>query len=157
MNDTENQSRVVVATRVSGVFDLVSGLALVAAAVAAAVYSALKENWILLAVDAALAAFGIFETALFFAVKRRPKELVTLEDGDIFYFDSRSGRMETAPLESLRAADVCADGSTRGRKAVLTLYFEREKVEISYVKDAAQAAALLRKSICAASVKETGE
>lgn len=157
MNETEKETRVVVATRTSGVLDLVSGLALVAAAVAAAVYSALKENWIVLAVDIVLAAFGIFETALYFAVKRRPKELVVVCGEEILYYDSRLRRMETAPLKSLRAADVCADGAKRGRKAVLTLYFEREKVEINYVKDAAQAAALLRNSICAASVKETGE
>lgn len=157
MNETEKETRVVVATRTSGVLDLVSGLALVGAAVAAAVYSALKENWIVLAVDIVLAAFGIFETALYFAVKRRPKELVVVCGEEILYYDSRLRRMETTPLKSLRAADVCADGSKRGRKAVLTLYFEREKVEINYVKDAAQAAALLRNSICAASVKETGE
>lgn len=157
MNETEKETRVVVATRTSGVLDLVSGLALVAAAVAAAVYSALKENWIVLAVDIVLAAFGIFETALYFANARRPKELVVVCGEEILYYDSRLRRMETAPLKSLRAADVCADGAKRGRKAVLTLYFEREKVEINYVKDAAQAAALLRNSICAASVKETGE
>lgn len=157
MNETENQSRVAVATRVSGVFDLVSGLALVAAAVAAAVYSALKENWIVLAADIVLAGLGIFQLALYFANARRPKELVVVCGEEILYYDSRLRRMEKAPLKSLRAADVCAGGSTRGRKAVLTLYFEREKVEINYVKDAAQAAALLRNSICAASVKETGE
>lgn len=84
MNETEKETRVVVATRTSGVLDLVSGLALVAAAVAAAVYSALKENWIVLAVDIVLAAFGIFETALYFAVKRRPKELVVVCGEEIY-------------------------------------------------------------------------
>lgn len=60
-------------------------------------------------------------------VKRRPKELVVVCGEEILYYDFRLRRMETAPLKSLRAADVCADGSKRGRKAVLTLYFERER------------------------------
>lgn len=157
MDNIEKQTRTVVAIRDKRLFDLISGLALVAVAAVAAVFSAVKENWIMLAADIVLAILGGVQLVLYAVAMKQPKELVVLENGEISYYNESTKSMESVGIEQLKAVDVAGDGSRRGQRAVLVLFFKWGKVEVRNISNIYDAAVALRKILYSPRETEVSE
>lgn len=156
IDQAENKTREVLATRAQGNFDLIFGVVLIVAAIAAGVFSVVSKRWIMLAIDALLIGFGVWQLSIFFRTRRLPKELIALENGVLTVYDAETGQFANALVSELAAVDADVAVGRRSKNPVIKLFFKRKRIDVYDAKDAAAAVVRLR-ALLLADTEKKGE